>query len=71
MEQIQFDLEGQEYIELKSLIKICGLVETGGQAKHIISDGEVKVDGEVELRKACKIRSGQVVQLGDVSIEVN
>ena len=50
----------------------CRRVEiTGpGEAKMIIGEGQVRVDGEVELRKACKIRAGQQVQLGEVSIRV-
>ncbi len=58
----EFHLEGHEYIELKALLKLAGLVETGGAAKIAISNGQVKVDGSVEHRKACKIRSGQVVE---------
>jgi ribosome-associated protein len=36
----------------------------------VIGDGQVLVDGEVELRKACKIRGGQQVQFGDTVINV-
>ena len=36
----------------------------------IIGEGQVRVDGAVELRKACKIRAGQQVELGDVLIRV-
>ncbi|MBB2911745.1 ribosome-associated protein [Streptosporangium becharense] len=55
-----FELE-TEYIPLCDLLKYCGVTETGGQAKLLISGGEVLVDGRVELRKTCKIRDGQVV----------
>lgn len=58
----EFNLEGNEYIELKALLKLAGFCETGGVAKIVISNGQVKVDGNVELRKACKIRAGQVVE---------
>jgi ribosome-associated protein len=58
----EFDLEGRDYIELHSLLKVTGLCESGGVAKLLIADGQVKVDGEVELRKRCKIRTGQTVE---------
>lgn len=57
-----FDLEGHEYIELCNLLKVTGLCESGGRAKTVISDGLVKVDGQVECRKRCKIRQGQRVE---------
>ena len=37
----------------------------------LVASGEVKVDGQVELRKTCKIRAGQVVLLGDTRIAVH
>ncbi|GII54587.1 RNA-binding protein [Planotetraspora thailandica] len=55
-----FELQG-EYIPLCDLLKFCFVTESGGAAKHLIAGGNVLVDGQVELRKACKIRSGQVV----------
>lgn len=59
-----------EYIELCNLLKLCQLVQTGGHAKIVISEGEVIVDGEVETRKRCKIRKGQVVEFEGEQIEV-
>jgi len=58
----EFVLGSSEYIELNHLLKTMGLCDSGGQAKVIIAEGLVKVDGEVELRKRCKIRNGQVVE---------
>ncbi|MFF0579060.1 RNA-binding S4 domain-containing protein [Streptosporangium saharense] len=55
-----FELE-TDYIPLCDLLKYCAVTDTGGQAKHFIAEGNVTVDGEVELRKTCKIRAGQVV----------
>lgn len=57
-----FDLEGRDHVELNDLLKLTGLCASGGEAKHRIADGLVCVDGQVELRKRCKIRSGQVVE---------
>jgi ribosome-associated protein len=58
----EFKLEGHEFIELNHLLKVMGLCASGGMAKAFIAEGRVKVDGNVELRKRCKIRSGQVVE---------
>jgi len=59
---IGFSLEGSEYIELKNLLKVTGLCETGGEAKSVIEEGLVSVDGVVDKRKALKVKSGQVVE---------
>jgi len=59
---IAFAIDG-EYIELNKLLKASGLVATGGQAKMVISDGLVRVDGQVEMRLRCKIRPGQTVEV--------
>lgn len=69
MQTIDFELD-REYVELKQLLKLAGISDSGGAAKVLIGDGAVRVDGEVELRKACKIRSGQHVSVGDVEIRV-
>ena len=57
-----FELEGNDFIELNNLLKATGLCESGGRAKTLIADGQVKVDGTIELRKRCKIRKGQRVE---------
>ena len=59
-----------EFIELNQLLKLCGLADSGGAGGAIVSEGNVTVDGHPELRKRCKIRPGQVVQLGDTQISV-
>ena len=59
-----------EFIELNQLLKLCGLADSGGAGGAIVSEGNVTVDGQAELRKRCKIRPGQVVQLGDAQITV-
>ena len=66
----QFELKDHEYIELNSLLKLTGITGSGGMAKVLIADGQVMVDGAVELRKRCKIRSGQTVAFQDETIEV-
>jgi ribosome-associated protein len=69
MQTLEFELD-RDYVELKQLLKLADLVTSGGEAKTVIGDGQVLVDGEVELRKACKIRAGQVVQFGDTVINI-
>ena len=64
-----FDLEN-EYIELCNLLKLTGPMLSGGQAKHVINEGLVTVNGQIETRKKCKIRSGQVVAFNGYSIKV-
>jgi ribosome-associated protein len=58
----EFELSGHEFIELNKLLKFLGWVETGGEAKIRIEDGEVEVNGETEYRKRCKLRPGDKVQ---------
>jgi len=57
---IEFELT-TEYIELIKLLKVLNLVESGGQAKLVVEDGFVKLNGEVEYRKRAKIRVGDIV----------
>ena len=69
MNHIDFELD-REFVELNQLLKLAGLCDSGGMGKAIVASGAVTVDGEVELRKTCKIRAGQVVRLDDVEIRV-
>ncbi|WP_374591517.1 RNA-binding S4 domain-containing protein [Aquabacterium sp.] len=66
---LDFELRG-EFIPLDSLLKAAGVADSGGAAKALVAAGEVQVDGQTELRKTCKIRGGQVVQLAGVTITV-
>ena len=59
-----------EYIELCSLLKAANLVMSGGEGKEVVAQGLVTVDGQLELRKRCKIRSGQRVEFEGNTIEV-
>ncbi|WP_199320272.1 RNA-binding S4 domain-containing protein [Leptolyngbya sp. FACHB-261] len=54
-------------IRLDQFLKFAGLVLSGGEAKMLIQDGQVQVNGEVELRRGRKLRSGdQVIFRGQV-----
>jgi ribosome-associated protein len=66
---VHFELD-REHVELNQLLKLTGVCDSGGAGKHLVATGAVRVDGVVELRKTCKIRSGQRVTVGDVLIEV-
>ena len=69
MQHIDFELD-RDHVELNQLLKLAGLCDSGGAGKAIVASGAVTVDGEVELRKTCKIRAGQVVVVDDVEIRV-
>lgn len=69
MTQHIFRLE-REFIELHALLKLLALAPSGGTAKAMIAAGTVSVDGHTEMRKACKIRAGQVVRVGDDEVRV-
>lgn len=66
----EFSLAGHEFIELHKLLKITSVALSGGEAKVMVADGQVTVDGTLELRKRCKIRAGQVVVCGSNTITV-
>lgn len=70
LKETEFDLNGHEHIELKNLLKVCGLCDTGAHAKHAIDDGKVFVDGQMETRKSLKLVSGQVVVYDNHSIKI-
>ena len=57
-----FKLENQEYIQLNQLLKVTGLVGTGGEAMIRISEGEVFLNGTIETQKRKKIRVGDKVK---------
>ena len=69
VQKIEFELTS-EFVEVNQLLKLAGLVDSGGAGKNLVASGVVKVDGKQELRKTAKIRTGQVVTLGDVEITV-
>ena len=66
---MKFELE-DDYIELFKLLKVTGVAESGAQAKMLIDEGQVKRNGEVELRKRAKIVSGERIEAGDEVIEI-
>jgi ribosome-associated protein len=69
----QLDAQGKEYIRLDGFLKVQGMAGTGGQAKMLIQDGMVKVNGETEVRRGKKLRHGDTVlvrgELEPVAVE--
>ena len=65
-----FELDGNEYIQMNDLLKVNGLVGTGGEAKIRILEGEVTYNGKVELQIRKKVRSGDFVEFAEKKIEV-
>jgi ribosome-associated protein len=66
----EFALAGHEFIELHKLLKVTAVALSGGEAKVMVAEGLVTVDGVVELRKRCKIHSGQTVECNGNTIAV-
>lgn len=56
------DASSRGRIKLDQFLKLHGLVESGGQAKYLIQNGEVQVNGEVELRRGRRLRQGDVIK---------
>lgn len=63
----KFKIKG-DYIELIALLKVTGIAETGGVAGILVTQGEVMVDGVIELRKRAKLRPGMKITVGENSI---
>ncbi|HEY9777765.1 MAG TPA: RNA-binding S4 domain-containing protein [Planktothrix sp.] len=56
-------MSDDQTIQLDQFLKLNGLVQSGGEAKHIIQSGEVKVNGELETRRKRKLHNGDQVQV--------
>ncbi len=59
-----------EFIKLGQALKATGLVETGAEAKDVIQDGLVKVNGEVDTRRGKKLYNGDVVEFDGEEIKI-
>lgn len=59
-----------EFIKLGQALKAAGLVGSGVEAKEVIQDGEVKVNGETETRRGRKLYAGDVVQFDSQEIKI-
>ena len=52
------------------LLKAAGLVQTGGEAQIVVTEGEVKYNGEVDYRKRLKVKQGDIVEFNGETIKV-
>lgn len=59
-----------EFIKLDALLKFASLVGSGGEAKALIQDGQVLVNGEVCTMRGKKIRPGDIVSLNGEEVTV-
>ena len=65
----KFEITG-DYIELNKLLKASGLCGSGGQAKMLIKDGLVFVDGKIETRVRRKIKAGMTIKYDSHTLKV-
>ncbi|SHK04027.1 RNA-binding S4 domain-containing protein [Tepidibacter formicigenes] len=59
-----------DFIKLDQLLKLIDIASTGGHAKIIIQEGEVKVNGKVEYQRGKKIKSGDIIDVQGMSVKV-
>ncbi len=67
METIKIETE---YIRLDSLLKLAGVTDTGGQAKFLIQNGNVLVNGEICQLRGKKLRPGDLVETAEKRFQV-
>ena len=67
---IEFKLQSGDFIELVQLLKRVKIAASGGEAKMIVAEGNVKRNGETELRKRAKIRVGETIEVFGETITV-
>jgi len=60
----------EEYIKLGQALKAGGMADSGVDAKFVIQDGQVRVNGEVELRRGRKLKAGDVVEFQGETIKI-
>jgi len=60
----------EETIRLGQLLKLAGLAESGAQARALVQEGAVRVDGEVETRRGRQLHRGVLVEVGSEAVRV-
>jgi ribosome-associated protein len=60
----------KEPVELYKILKFEGLVSSGGEAKNVVAEGMVSVNGAIETRKRKKIVSGDIISFADVEFKI-
>ena len=66
---IEIKLNG-EYIKLDQLLKVSNLVSSGGEAKVLIKQELVRLNGKIEIQRGKKIKCGDVVELNGKKVKV-
>ena len=69
-EKIVFQLK-DEFIKLGQLLKAAGCTDDGVQAKYVVQEGLVKVNGEIETRRGKKLREGDIVTFQDMEVTIS
>lgn len=62
--------EKDEFIKLGQALKAAGLVENGAEAKEVIQDGEVSVNGETDTRRGRKLYDGDIIEYNHEQIKI-
>ena len=66
----EFNLAGREFIELFKILKIEGMASSGGEAKAVIAEGQVLVNGAIETQKRKKIVAGDTIEYKNKKIHI-
>ena len=69
MNQIEFELTS-DYIELIKLLKLLNIADSGAQAKMMVENNEVLLNGQPELRKRAKLRKGDQIEIFNIRIVI-
>jgi len=60
----------EETIRLGQLLKLAGIAGTGGEARELVQEGAVRVNGEVETRRGRQLRRGDLVEAGGEQLRI-
>lgn len=66
---LEFTLQG-DYIQLIQLLKAVNLVQTGGEAQHVVTSGLLKYNGKTDYRKRLKVKRGDVVEYNKNTVHI-
>lgn len=67
---MEFIVIKDDYIKLGQALKLAGVAGSGIEAKFMIMDGEVKYNGEVEIRRGKKVYEGDIIEVGNQVFKV-
>jgi ribosome-associated protein len=60
----------EDTIRLGQLLKLAGIAGTGGEARELVQEGAVRVNGEVETRRGRQLRAGDVIETAGEHVRV-